>query len=257
METSTDYANYKTQANFIGWYIASAPEAITCAVGTWTTSGKYGDCRQTATYDIATSCYRGNSVVRGTKTVACAPDKSCDFFRVFSTVGQDGLYAVSRYGCFNNWAANSIYRTLPAEYLATTTTGTDSSPTDSASITSPASSSTTTSTNESSTPTGTGGTASSSSSNSGLSGGAIAGIVVGCVAAGVILALLVVFRRKLFACFGYTKAPGENSYSWAPVYVPPQTQSTSQSQQMSELSAQQVHELPGPPGPGSGVAELR
>ncbi|KAJ5567646.1 hypothetical protein N7535_006952 [Penicillium sp. DV-2018c] len=97
---------------------------------------------------------------------------------------------------------------------------------------------------------------SSSSSNSGISGGAIAGIVVGCVAAGVILALLVIFRKRLLTCFGYTKTPAAGS-SWAPVYVPPQTQSTSQSQQMSELSAQQVHELMGPPGPGSGIAELK
>ncbi|KAJ5871374.1 uncharacterized protein N7529_003727 [Penicillium soppii] len=239
MATSTsNYAAYSTDTDFIGWYIAATPQPILCVDGgTWTTSGSLGDCSSTSGDTIATSCYHGSSVVRGSTTEACGSGSTCDFFRIFSTTGQDGLEAKTRYACMDNWAANSVYRTLPSQWLVTSTSA---SATSTSSFTTSSSSISTTST---STSTSTSSPDSSSSSSSGISNGAIAGIVVGCVAGGAILALLIVFHKRLLACFGYQKQT-DSGPAWSPVYVPPQTQSASQSQPMSELSGQRnIHEL--------------
>ena len=156
----------------------------------------------------------------------------------------------------DNWAANSVYRTLPSQWLATSASASATSTSSCkcacgnrrltcmliycACLTATTSSNSA-STTSTSTPTSSPG--SSNSSSSGISSGAIAGIVVGCVAGGAILALLIVFHKKLMACFGYHKQT-DSGPAWSPVYVPPQTQSGSQSQPMSELSAQRnVHEL--------------
>lgn len=55
---------------------------------------------------------------------------------------------------------------------------------------------------------------SNSTSHSGLSGGAIAGIAIG-GAAVILIVLCLIFRRKLLACCGYTRAPKQE-----PTYAP-------------------------------------
>ncbi|KAJ5769924.1 uncharacterized protein N7511_001975 [Penicillium nucicola] len=263
--TSTNYGSYSTGTDFIGWYIAATPEPIICTSnGAFTTSGTIGDCSESSGDRLATGCYAGSSILRGSSTQACGTGSTCDYYRIFNTVGQDGLGALTRYACVDNWAANSLYRTLPAEYLATTTstsaastsaTTTTNTKTTHTSFSTSASSGTT-----SSTPTPTNGAGSSDSSSSGLSSGAIAGIVVGCVAAGAILALII-FRRRLMGCLGYHKTTDSHG-PWSPVYMPPQTQSVSQSnaqsQQISELSAQRnVYEIGSSQVGADAVPEMR
>jgi hypothetical protein len=92
--SSTNYADYSTGTGFIGWYIAAtrmshiivitygkirdlltnlyvAAEPIACTSnGAWTTSGTIGDCSESSGDRIATACYAGSSVVRGSTTEA-------------------------------------------------------------------------------------------------------------------------------------------------------------------------------------------
>ncbi|KAJ5989958.1 hypothetical protein N7499_010484 [Penicillium canescens] len=261
--SSTNYADYSTGTGFIGWYIAATPQPIACTSnGAWTTSGTIGDCSESSGDRIATACYAGSSVVRGSTTEACGTGSTCDYYRIFNTVGQDGLGALTRYACVNNWAANSLYRTLPAEYLATTTsTSVTSATTTATTKTTNSSFSTSASTSTTSSPTSTGGTGSSDSSSSGLGSGAIAGIVVGCVAGGAILALLIVFRRRIVGYFGHHKTTDSHE-PWSPVYMPPQTQSVFQSnsqfQPISELSGQpNIHEIGSSQVGADAVPEMR
>ncbi|KAJ5742117.1 hypothetical protein N7533_011526 [Penicillium manginii] len=227
--STSDYAAYVTNTDFIGWDIAPTPTPVICLnSGVWTTSGSFGDCSSTSGQEFATSCYQGSSLVRGSNTEACGVDSTCDYQRIFSTTGQDARDAKTRYGCVSNFAANNIYRTLPSQWLATTTSGEAST-----------SSSTT-----SSSSTETSAAASSNSSSSGISGVAIAGIVVGCVAAGVIIALALVFRRRLLACCGYSKnMQVKANPSWSPMYEQQNTQGAFQSQQQHSYTRPQPLEI--------------
>ena len=162
-----------------------------------------------------------------------------------------------RWACLANWNADSIYRTLPARFAASTAAPARTDiPSNTvllskclsiqdlhivilnisllAEIRQP-------------TATNTASATAASTSSKGISGGAIGGIVVGCVAAIAILALFV-FRKKLLACLGRNKNPEEEGPAWSPVYMPPQTQSMAQSDstwQASEMSADQgaIHEI--------------
>ena len=84
-------------------------------------------------------------------------------------------------------------------------------------------------------------TADSNNGASRISGGAIAGIVIGCVAAASMLVLFL-FRKKITVCFGREKQPPPETV-WRPPSVPTQPPSEVHSQsksafQLSEMSGQ-------------------
>ncbi|KAJ5136269.1 hypothetical protein N7448_004823 [Penicillium atrosanguineum] len=229
-------ADYSTSADFQGWYLQTTPQPIICAsTQTYYTSSTFADCYDpSSSAPIPTGC-DGSTLLRG--------DDS----------GSDDSEAVLRYGCMINWAANSLYRTLPARYSSSTAAPakTESA---SASATATKSHHTATNTDAQSTSFSTStsistSTSTSDGSSSSLSGGAIAGIVIGGVAALVIL-LALIFRKKILALFGKGKPASDDGPAWSPVYMPPDTHSMSQATsnwQTSELSSDQhpsmVHEI--------------
>jgi hypothetical protein len=45
---------------------------------------------------------------------------TCASYKIFPTEDSDESQAVLKYGCMMNWAADSLYRTLPARYASST-----------------------------------------------------------------------------------------------------------------------------------------
>ncbi|KAJ5898980.1 hypothetical protein N7495_003724 [Penicillium taxi] len=155
--------------------------------------------------------------------------------------GSNDAQALFRYGCLLNWAAQSIYRTLPARFASSTAAPAVTGTVETASMTAIP---TATTTGAQSTSTSS---SISSKSHSGLTGGDIAGIVIGSIAPVAIIALILIFRRRLMSSFG-KGTPAESGSSWSPVYMPPQAQSmahTDSTWQPSEMSSEHgaVHEM--------------
>ncbi|KAJ5125503.1 hypothetical protein N7526_007680 [Penicillium atrosanguineum] len=181
-------ADYSTSADFQGWYLQTTPQPIICAsTQTYYTSSTFADCYDpSSSAPIPTGC-DGSTLLRGDDSGVCATSYSCSSYKIFPTEGSDDSEAVLRYGCMINWAANSLYRTLPARYSSSTAAPakTESA---SASATATKSHHTATNTDAQSTSFSTStsistSTSTSDGSSSSLSGGAIAGIVIGGVAA--------------------------------------------------------------------------
>ncbi|KAJ5659697.1 hypothetical protein N7507_006148 [Penicillium longicatenatum] len=248
-------ADYTTSPDFQGWYLQTTPQPIICGTTeTYYTSDYYAGCSNSATsLPMATGCDSETLLYNDDSYGVCPTSYSCGSYTIFPTEGAPVSDAVYFYECLMNWAANSIYRTLPARYESSTIASAVSETATTAAPTSTKNQHTATST---STPTSTS-TSTNNSNSTGLSGGAIGGIVVGCVA-GVTIVLLLLFRRRIMICFGRSKPPTNDGPTWSPVYMPPQTQSMAQTedsgwQQPSEMSSEQnaIHEI------GSSRAEQR
>ncbi|KAJ6171186.1 hypothetical protein N7470_000253 [Penicillium chermesinum] len=162
-------ADYSTGPDFEGWYLQTTPQPIFCG-GTLTyyTSSTYAQCYDpSSSAPMPTGCSDTLLLMASDMAGACDPAYTCGSYKIYPTEGAPDDEGVTLYNCLANWAADSIYRSLPARYVSETA-GTEK---------------TATATKQShdhktasiSMPTATG----TSSSSSGISGGAIAGIVVG------------------------------------------------------------------------------
>lgn len=241
-------SEYSTGDNFEGWYLQTTPEPIVCgATETFYTSSTYGDCyNPSSSVPMPTGCDGATLLYEDNLQAGCPTSYSCSAYKIFPTEGADGSEAILKYGCLINWGADSIYRSLPARFASSTAAP---------EITATASISATTDSSVHNTATSTGSAAKSTStsdggssdSKSGVSGGGIAGIVVGCAAAVVIL-LLIIFRKKIIGLFKKDAPAGDHAPAWSTESMPPQTQSASQTGsawQPSEMSSDlnSVHEI--------------
>ncbi|CAI7661007.1 unnamed protein product [Penicillium manginii] len=236
-------SDYTTSDNFQGWYLQTTPEPIVCgSTETFYTSSTYGDCyNPSSSAPMPTGCDGATLLYEDDLQAGCA-------YKIFPTEGSDAEEAILKYGCLINWGADSIYRSLPARF-ASSTAAPEVTATASMSAT------TATSTHHTATSTSTGSTANSTSnsnsgssnSGSGLSSGAIAGIVIGCVAL-VVIILLLVFRKKVMAFFKKDSPAEDKGPAWSAGSMPPQTQPASQGSSAllaSEMSSdyKPVHEI--------------
>ncbi|KAJ5217199.1 hypothetical protein N7468_010207 [Penicillium chermesinum] len=238
-------ADYSTGPDFEGWYLQTTPQPIFCG-GTLTyyTSSTYAQCYDpSSSAPMPTGCSDTLLLMASDMAGACDPAYTCGSYKIYPTEGAPDDEGVTLYNCLANWAADSIYRSLPARYVSETA-GTEKT------ATATKQSMTTAKLPHSKTasismPTATG----TSSSSSGISGGAIAGIVVGCVAAVALVGLLFFFRKKIMAFFGKGGPHADGGPTWSPVEAPPGTHSEMATAEgtvpPSEMSseANAVHEI--------------
>lgn len=175
--------------NFQGWYYGAKTTAqpIVCpTTQTFSITSPYADCLNRGATAVATDCMSNVLTYDGGHTFACPDDASCYVMTVSFTSS-----SVERYMCAKDWYADIIYREKtesPSSITADTTI-----PTTTSEFASPTS---TQSAETSSSSTGSTG----STGNTSLSGGAIAGIVIGCVVA-VLVITLVILRKRLSRLF--------------------------------------------------------
>ncbi|KAJ5570037.1 uncharacterized protein N7459_009467 [Penicillium hispanicum] len=230
-----------------------AAQPIVCgSTEIYYTSGRYAGCVDpSSSFPIATSC-SGSTLLRPSWYIVCRETSggtlSCGSYTIFPTEDSHYTQGVTEYACLANWVANTLYRTLPARFAASTATPEITITESNSFDTFTATQSTTTGSSVTASPTATGSSSASQHASSGISGGAIAGIVVGGVAGVGLLVLLYIFRKKLVACVGRSKVPSDGGPAWSPAYMTPQTQSMAQTDstmRTSEMCSEQnaIHEI--------------
>ncbi|KAK4864138.1 hypothetical protein LT330_010168 [Penicillium expansum] len=155
---------------------------------TFSISGTFADCLPASSTALATACESNVLQYDNGGDNTCISTASCITMTIAET-SPLGTPIASRYMCGEYWFYDTIYRVLPTSTTATVTSSeatTTSISKSTPSINAPARA------------------PSTASGSSSLSGGAIAGIVIGGIAA---VALLAAFflRKKIAACFGDRK----------------------------------------------------
>ncbi|KAJ5458103.1 hypothetical protein N7475_009491 [Penicillium sp. IBT 31633x] len=184
---------------FQGWFALGQGKAssITCSPEqTFSISGAFADCLPSDSIALATACEDNVLQYDNGGDNTCIAAASC----ITMTVAQTsplGEPLATRFLCAENWFYDTIYREVPTSVTATITS----------SVPLTMSTTATRNTSATSTTTPTAATSASKPDDSAISGGAIAGIVIGCIAA---LALIAAFflRNKIAACFGKRNSKG-------------------------------------------------
>ncbi|KAF4119316.1 hypothetical protein GMORB2_4835 [Geosmithia morbida] len=179
----------------VGWWTADGgpTSAVSLTVNNpWVTSGTIASDCFTDDVDkctLATTCVGSRLVYQDGSFEDCDDDSRCTSFKIFHSSPSAGPSATN-YACRQQWLARTVWVESPV-YI--TTTSTDSSDQDTSSASTP-SASAPSSDGSLSDPTST---SSPKPAKSSLSGGAIAGIVVGIVAVvALFIAGALLFRRK-------------------------------------------------------------
>ncbi|KAJ5612553.1 hypothetical protein N7510_005747 [Penicillium lagena] len=223
----TSLAADAAQSGFQGWYILNeSPEAIVCEPGYFTTSGSYAACAQhsstPSSFTWNTGCDGSNTLLYQGGGGECISGASCLGMTIFQT-SPYGMPVVTQFECVTNWVASTLYRELGNGFATTSTSVKTVAPAETSQTmhTPLATSTTMTQSPSTATPTSSNDNSSqpvsSAPASSGLSGGAIAGIVVGCLAGGFILACIFFFRKRIAAAFSGEREP-EAQYYDSPWY---------------------------------------
>ncbi|OQD86681.1 hypothetical protein PENANT_c007G01303 [Penicillium antarcticum] len=199
-----------TATNFQGCYpvtdgATTTSSCLSCPTPqSFVQSGTFADCLPPSSTALATTCYDNTIAYANGGSHTCGGSASCLTLTIAQTSPMDSAIA-TRFMCANDWdygTTGTLYRDL---VVSATTTGV-SSTTSSSTATTVSSGAISTSTTQPTQPTGsseTGQPAKSGTGSSTLSGGAIAGIVLGVVA--VILLAAILIRQFYPGVFGKGK----------------------------------------------------